>query len=1246
MADTARTLDTAERAMQAAVTDALDAVAAEFAHSLRNATGLTAAVFSVSGIAAMWNRHIPGLVRRLLRITETATGTTEDVAEAELPDDWENLPRRYQDDRTSLPPPIGSYVTTTEHLLRAVGASLAEVARAELAAGLNAGEDTRQLKARLRAAFDREGAQLGPGRAELIAATETTRAWNTGALAAAQALTGPDRPLVKQWLTRRDTKVREAHRKVNGQLRLLDEAFNVAGIPMQAPGDPTAPPELVCRCRCYLEVARADRQTAAATPTEPAGIQVAPTGPLKDRREGPFQMADTTTTVTAAADGSHLKGAMIALIPSAADAERLAVEGGEAVDQLHTTLWFLGDDGTAWTPEQRAELIGLVSRYTTEGLSGPISARAFGANLWNGTGDNPCWVYAVSDDRDRPDGAPTLEDAQRAIVAALEDTHDRPDTPPQYTPWSPHVTAAYSGDVSLAEALTERLGPVVFDRIRVAFAGDATDIPLGPTPAPAEDTTAAALPVRAWSTPGDTGLAYENLETGDGRVFAPGALYWEGGPWPLQYADEMLMGHEGAELAGAIQAIDRDGDRITGTGVLYTSRPAGADAVLLLEEGAPLGVSVDLDGVAVEFVDRTGNAAGEDEVTILASADLRASVLRLADGAYMIRTMTGGEWTASAGALQNSTRTTTVITGPDGQLTRSQAAAAFPELTALTADAGDPDDPSRGTVVHSESSGDVLMRITRGRVRGATLVAMPAYNRARIVLDGTTAEGEDGDLAASAVGDLTLPVHDDPDTPWDGDEAKSRILAWATGDDDAPDPDKLAAAYLYRDDEADPATAGAYKLPFTDVFEGELHIVPAAVFTIAAVLQGSMGGVDLPAEDRDAIRSRVEELYERIAEATGDDTLAPPWNKDDDGGEVTASGEDDAHARVVTYARTSPVPVGAREVSRALCMSMQTAQGHLNQATRAGRILCLGRGQYVGPSSLPEGPDVTAATAPPEGAAMTELEASAWTAIQDAGPMPAAWFREPTPEELPPGSGGVHYDAGRIYGWVAQRGVPHAGHPGRHLTIESLGDLDLSHFLRARFPLDDGTMVRAGAFTMDVGHHRDGAECETSACQWDDTRTVAGVITVGMNDRGLWFSGAAAPHLSSWTRTVFQACQPSYHLRQGPAGRWELRAVLSVPVPGHSSPLVAAVVSQANLALTASATPDTGPDTDLDGFDFSDAGMDALIAALLDRPGFVGRFVAAVETHTAEQARVRAQVSALADAIRTPATTAAATEGS
>ena len=202
---------------------------------------------------------------------------------------------------------------------------------------------------------------------------------------------------------------------------------------------------------------------------------------------------------------------------------------------------------------------------------------------------------------------------------------------------------------------------------------------------------------------------------------------------------------------------------------------------------------------------------------------------------------------------------------------------------------------------------------------------------------------------------------------------------------------------------------------------------------------------------------------------------------------------------------------------------------------------------------------------------MEDLTASAWTAMRELPPMPAAWFREPSAEELPPGGPGVNYANGRIFGWVAQAGEAHAGF-AKKVTIDGLGRIDTSHFLRQRFTLDDGSTVKTGTFTMNAGHHRDGAECETAACQFDDTRTVAGVVTVGMNERGMWFSGAAAPWLSEWDRTVFMATQPSYHMRKGPGGNWQLRAVLAVPVPGHSSPLLAsAVIERSQMALTAAA---------------------------------------------------------------------------
>lgn len=1137
---------------------ALADVADEFNKALDGGGSLTAAAFRVSSITAMWRRHVTPLVERTLAAYEQAARWTATGLGTDMPPGWGDLPGQAPG---SLPDPVAEYRAAVEDLLDGVGEQLGERARAVLAAGLDADESPDQLRDRLRETFAVDGPQLGPGRAERLARTEATRVWNAATLAAAQTVAEPGQTLVKEWIARSDASVRSAHRAANGQRRSLDEPFTVGGVPMSGPGDSAAPPALTVNCRCTLRVV--EEQAASAVE-----IQEAPSRQLSNPRE-----PGVTTPQAVTAANAHT-GAMIALVPSAADAERLAVPGGEAADELHLTLYFLGEVDD-WTPEQQTDLTDRLRDWAT-GLDQPIPARAFGANKWNADTDNPVWVWAVSDNPDRDQVGLTL-DAVHTAVTNTATNGIGPATPTQHTPWQPHVTAAYSSDPALLDELEARLGEITFDRLRIAFAGEYVDVPLGPEETPVDEepdtpaVTAAGMATRTWSTPGDTGLAFEDQQTGDGRLFAAEALHWDGaGPWPLQYADEMLMGHEGAELAGAIQMMGRDGDRITAAGVLYTSRPAGADAAMLLDEGAPLGVSVDLDDVDVEFVDTSGNAAEP----ALAASLVSASVLRLADGAVVLTAQTSPEWTASGIALCRARSAAQVITGPGGRITAAAARHALTGTGALTAAAGDPD-PTDGTVVHAEQSGELVLRITRGRVRGATLVAMPAYDKARIVLDpvpvaepgelaepeklalaaagkpgpdhrrvvsyvsaspvpvgarvvaqalritmrsarghlaraahagrivrlapglyvGCTATLAEGtELSAAMSGDTDLPIHADREYEWDGDAAAGRVLDWATDADGSVDAERLGEAYLWRDDEADPATSAAYKLPFADVFgsgaDAELHIVPRAVFAIAAVLQGGRGGVDIPDAEQDEIRSRVEALYARLADEFDDPELRAPWLDDEPGDELD---ED-------------------------------------------------------------------------------ELAASAWSAMRDTDAMPAAWFKEPTAAELPPGSGGVHYKDGRIYGWVAQAGEPHAGFPGKNLTIESLGKIDTTHFLRAKFALDDGTQVKAGAFTMNAPHNRDGAECETSACQFDDTRTVAGIVTVGMNSRGLWFSGAAGPWMSEWDRTVFQACQPSYHMKQGPGRRWQLRAVLSVPVPGHSSPLIAtAVAERSNLALAASA---------------------------------------------------------------------------
>lgn len=195
-------------------------------------------------------------------------------------------------------------------------------------------------------------------------------------------------------------------------------------------------------------------------------------------------------------------GAMIALVPTDTDAARLAVGGGEPSDGLHLTLWYLGD-AAAISEDNRAALATAVQSMVERRGIPPVEARAFGADLWNADSDKPAWVLGVGDlpPGERGPDQETLAVCRETMSEAWHDGGIALDVPPQHTPWQPHICVAYSADPALLGELVDRLGPVTFDRIRVAFAGETVDIPLT---APGKPT---ALPGEPAFGPSNTAVA-------------------------------------------------------------------------------------------------------------------------------------------------------------------------------------------------------------------------------------------------------------------------------------------------------------------------------------------------------------------------------------------------------------------------------------------------------------------------------------------------------------------------------------------------------------------------------------------------------------------------------------------------------------------------------------------------------------------------------------------------------------------
>jgi hypothetical protein len=122
-------------------------------------------------------------------------------------------------------------------------------------------------------------------------------------------------------------------------------------------------------------------------------------------------------------------------------------------------------------------------------------------------------------------------------------------------------------------------------------------------------------------------------------------------------------------------------------------------------------------------------------------------------------------------------------------------------------------------------------------------------------------------MAVTTFRDLPLA---DRDREWDGDAAEQRVRRWA-GVEDEPN-EKYRDAHLWYDAE-NKDNFTAYKLLIADVVDGDLRAVPRGVMAAGNVMQGGRGGVDIPENDADRVKSHLAKYYQKM----GDEA---PWERD------------------------------------------------------------------------------------------------------------------------------------------------------------------------------------------------------------------------------------------------------------------------------------------------------------------------------------------------------------------------------
>jgi hypothetical protein len=329
-------------------------------------------------------------------------------------------------------------------------------------------------------------------------------------------------------------------------------------------------------------------------------------------------------------------GGMIALVP--ADPDALAVDGGEAVDELHLTLAYLGDDVTGWPAARRDALIETMRVHAHRD---PVTARVMAHAQFNPDGGpdgdrDPCAVYLVGDS----------DQLAPLRAAVLSEVGEDEDFPAQHEPFVAHVTAGYGLDPT---ALTFT-GPVVFDRLRVALGGDVHDIPLGGEKEDdmPDEAIAAAVEAPVEVLDEDSGelrvrfpvVVIEGMSTSDGRRIEPGALRPRG--LPLSLLAQTQSAHGGdepgpAEVVGRIDRLDRvpgpevltrSGEPFPDGTFVWTGEGAidsGSRVADLVRRGFLRGVSVDLVGMEFEVLGADEDGNGGELVTH--AAELAAATL-------------------------------------------------------------------------------------------------------------------------------------------------------------------------------------------------------------------------------------------------------------------------------------------------------------------------------------------------------------------------------------------------------------------------------------------------------------------------------------------------------------------------------------------------------------------------------------------------------------------------------------------
>lgn len=186
--------------------------------------------------SAVWNKQMDEDIRPVL------TAILKEAAENTANQGGVN-PQVYDEE-------IKAYVDDQIERMQQANETTKEEISAAIITALAMGGEEEDGHALLKAALIAIFLYLLTRRKRKIAEHEAQTAYNAGVWHTANLIGGKSK---KTWITRKDDRVRNEHRFLEGKSVDIEEGFTVGGAMLRFPGDPLAPPSLTIGCRCKLK---------------------------------------------------------------------------------------------------------------------------------------------------------------------------------------------------------------------------------------------------------------------------------------------------------------------------------------------------------------------------------------------------------------------------------------------------------------------------------------------------------------------------------------------------------------------------------------------------------------------------------------------------------------------------------------------------------------------------------------------------------------------------------------------------------------------------------------------------------------------------------------------------------------------------------------------------------------------------------------------------------------------------------